>query len=88
MCNCMASTNWFSATLITLGSHMKGLITKEHIATRTHLNFKFKPALYSNTLVITLFNSSTKLFLAEIITVTQETSLPINASSPVRHAHF
>ena len=54
----------------------------------THLNFKFKAALYISTLVITLFNSSTKLFKAEIITVTQETGLPINTSSPVRHAHF
>ena len=60
----------------------------EHIAMHTHLNFKFKPALYSSTVVITLFNSSTKLFQAEIITVTQKTSLPINASSPVWHAHF
>ena len=41
----------------------KRLITKEHIATHTHLNFKFKPALYSSTLVITLFNTSTKLKL-------------------------
>ena len=54
----------------------------------THLKLKFKAALYTSTLVITLFNSSTKLFKAEIITVTQEASLPINASSPVRHTHF
>ena len=32
----------------------------------THLNFKFQPALYSSTLVITLFNSNKKLFKAEI----------------------
>ena len=41
--------------------------------------FYFK-ALYSSTLVITLFYSNTKLFLAEIITVTQEINLPLNAS--------
>ena len=29
----------------------------------------FKPALYSNTLVIKLFESSIKLFYAEILTV-------------------
>ena len=53
---------------ITSKSHEKGLITKEHIAMHTHLSFKFKlalikPALYSRTLVITLFNSNTKLKL-------------------------
>ena len=36
----------------------------------THLNFKFKLALYSITLSIKLFNSGTKLFYAEIITAT------------------
>ena len=51
----------------------------------TDLNFKFKAALYTS---MSLFNSGTKLFQAEIITLTQETSLPINVSSPVRHAHF
>ena len=42
-------------------------------------------ALYSSTLVITLFKNSTKL---EIITVTQEVSLPLNTSPHVRHAYF
>ena len=54
----------------------------------THLNFKVKPALYSSTVVITLFNSNTKLFQAEIITVKQEASLPLNASLLIRHTHF
>ena len=58
------------------------------MAAHTHLNFKFKAALYTSTLVITLFNSSTKLFEAEIITVTQEVSLPINTSSTLRHTQF
>ena len=38
------------------------LITKEHIVTRTHLNVKLKPALYSSTLVIKLFTSSIKFY--------------------------
>ena len=59
-------------------SREKRLITKEYIATHTHLNFKVKPALYSNAVVTTP---------SEIITVTQEASLPLNASLPVRHAH-
>ena len=46
------------------------LITKEHIATHANLIFLFKPALYSSTLVIKLFESSIKLFYAEILTVT------------------
>ena len=44
----------------------------------THLSFKFKVALCS----------STKLFKAEIITVTQEASLPLNASPPVWHPFY
>ena len=43
-------------------SREKRLITKEHIAMHTHLKFKVKSALYSSTVVITLFNSNTKLF--------------------------
>ena len=44
-------------------SREKALITKEHIAMHTQLNFfKSKAALYTSMLVITLFNSSTKLF--------------------------
>ena len=35
-----------------------------------NLIFLFKPALYSSTLVIKLFDSSIKLFYAEILTVT------------------
>ena len=46
------------------------LITKEHIATHVNLILLFKPTLYSSTLVIELFESSIKLFYAEIITVT------------------
>ena len=37
-----------------LVSHVRNGITKEHIATHTHLKFK---ALYSSTLVITLFTA-------------------------------
>ena len=48
---------------IIMKSREKRLITKEHIATRTHLNFKFKLAVYSRTLVTTVFKSSTKLKL-------------------------
>ena len=43
---------------------------KEHIATHANLILLFKPALYSSTLVIKLFESSIKLFYAEILTVT------------------
>ena len=46
------------------------LITKEHIATHAKLILLFKPALYSNILVIELFESSIKLFYAEILNVT------------------
>ena len=46
------------------------LITKEHIATHANLILLFKPALYSSTLVIEPFESSIKLFYAEILTVT------------------
>ena len=45
------------------------LITKEHIATHANLIILFKPALYSSTLVIKLFESNIKLFYAEILTV-------------------
>ena len=38
------------------------LITKGHIATHTNLILLLKPALYSSTLVLNLFKSSTKLF--------------------------
>ena len=46
------------------------LITKEHIATDANLILLFKPALYSSTLEIKLFESSIKLFYAEILTAT------------------
>ena len=45
------------------------LITKEHIAMHVNLILLFKPALYSSTLVIELFESSIKLFYAEILSV-------------------
>ena len=51
-------------------SREQRLITKEHIATYANLVLLFKPALYSITLVIELFESSIKLFYAEILTVT------------------
>ena len=51
-------------------SREQRLITKEHIATHANLILLFKPALYSSTLVIKLFESSIKLFYAEILTVT------------------
>ena len=44
-------------------------ITKEHIAMHVNLILLFKPALYSSTLVIELFESSIKLFYAEILSV-------------------
>ena len=50
-------------------SREHGLITKEHIATHANLILLFKPALYSSTLVIELFESSIKLFYAEILSV-------------------
>ena len=34
-------------------SREKVFITKEHIAKHAHLNFKFKAALYTSTLVVT-----------------------------------
>ena len=46
------------------------LITKEHIAMHTNLILLYKQALHSSTLMIKLFNSSTKLFQAKILTVT------------------
>ena len=55
---------------ITSKSREQRLITKEHIATHANLILLFKPALYSSTLVIKVFKSSTKLFYAEILTVT------------------
>ena len=45
------------------------LITKEHIAMHANLILLFKPVLYSSTLVIELFESSIKLFYAEIFSV-------------------
>ena len=45
------------------------LITKEHIAMHANLILLFKPPLYSSILVIKLFESSIKLFYAEILTV-------------------
>ena len=51
-------------------SREQRLITKEHIVTHTNLILLFKPALYSSTLVVKAFESSIKLFYAEIITVT------------------
>ena len=55
---------------VTSESREQRLITKEHIATHANLILLFKPALYSSTLVIKLFESSIKLFYAEILTVT------------------
>ena len=37
-------------------SHEQRLVTKEHLATYTHLNYMFKPALCSSALVIKLLN--------------------------------
>ena len=54
---------------ITSESREQRLITKEHIATHANLILLFKPALYSSTLVIKLFESSIKLFYAKILTV-------------------
>ena len=53
---------------VTNKSRQQKLITKEHIATHANLILLFKPALYSSTLVIKLFESSI-LFYAEILTV-------------------
>ena len=50
-------------------SREQRLITKEHKAMHANLINLFKPALYSSTLVIKLFESSIKLFYAEILTV-------------------
>ena len=55
---------------VTSKSREQRLITKEHIATHANLILLFKSALYSSTLVIKLFESSIKLFYAEILTVT------------------
>ena len=54
---------------ITSKSREQRLITKVHIATHANLILLFKPTLYSSTLVIKLFESSIKLFYAEILTV-------------------
>ena len=54
---------------VTSESREQRLITKEHIATHANVILLFKPALYSSTLVIK-FESSIKLFYAEILTVT------------------
>ena len=54
---------------VTSKSREQKFITKEHIATHANLILLFKPALYSSTLVIKLFESSIKLFYAEILTV-------------------
>ena len=51
-------------------SREQRLITKEHIATDANLILLFKPALYSSTLEIELFESSIKFFYAEILTAT------------------
>ena len=51
-------------------SREQRLITKEHIATDANLILPFKPALYPSTLEIELFESSIKLFYAEILTAT------------------
>ena len=51
-------------------SREQRLIIKEHIATDANLILLFKPALYSSTLEIELFESSIKLFYAEILTAT------------------
>ena len=40
-------------------SHEQRLLTKEHIVTCTHLNFKFKIVLYTSTLMIKLLLRST-----------------------------
>ena len=55
---------------VTSKSREQILITKEHIATHANLILLFKPALYSSTLVIKLFESSIKLFYAKILSVT------------------
>ena len=55
---------------VTSKSREQRLITKKHIATHANLILLFKPALYSITLVIKLFESSIQLFYAEILTVT------------------
>ena len=46
------------------------IIIIKHIATDANLILLFKPALYSSTLEIELFESSIKLFYAEILTAT------------------
>ena len=52
--------------LITLGSHVRrdSSLRNTYIATHTHLSFKVKLALYSSTVVITLFNSNNKVVLS------------------------
>ena len=54
---------------VTNKSREQRLITKEHIATNANLILLFKPALYSSILLIKFFESSIKLFYAEILTV-------------------
>ena len=54
---------------VTNKSREQRFITKERIATHANLILLFKPALYSSTLVIKLFESSIKVFYAEILTV-------------------
>ena len=54
---------------VTHTSHEQRLITKEHIATHANLIPPFKPTLYSSTLEIKPFESSIKLFYAEILTI-------------------
>ena len=58
-------------------SREKGPITKEHIATHAHL-----------ILMAYIISNNTFLwqYKAEIITVTQEASLPLNASLPIQSA--
>ena len=63
-------------------SHEQTLITKEHIAMDTNLILWFKPAQYSGTLVIKLFNSNIKkvlLIISQVlaITVTLQASLSL-----------
>ena len=47
----------------------KGLITKKCVAMHTNCFYNFKTALYFSAVVIKGFNSSRKLFQADIVTV-------------------
>ena len=56
-----------------------GLITKECVATHKLFFITFKTALYYSAVIMKGFNSSRRLFYAEIITVKLKAGLLLNA---------